>query len=304
MARNLVVCLDGTDNEFAVNNTNVVRLFQSLETDPSKQLGYYDPGVGTLWAPGTWSKISQKSQMVLGLAFGLGVTSNVSAAYQFLMRSYEPDDAIFIFGFSRGALEARALAALIHRCGLLQAHLDSLIPYAVRLFQTAGHYQVVADFLSTFSRPVRIRFLGLWDTVTSVGNVWSPVYWPNTTVNPSVDTVCHAIAIDERRSFFRQNRWGTGTRDQEVRQLWFAGVHCDVGGGYAPTDGRLWAITFDWMLGHADAAGIHVDGAKVGPIRGLGAQAGTEDWMTTIHDSLTAWWEPLELVPKVHHALN
>src|SRR5258706_6485220 len=100
--RNLVVCLDGTDNEFAFHNTNVVRLFQALDRDTARQIAYYDPGVGTICEPGTLSRTSQKVQMLLGLAFGLGVTRNVTEAYLFLMESYQPRDSIFILGFSRG----------------------------------------------------------------------------------------------------------------------------------------------------------------------------------------------------------
>jgi uncharacterized protein (DUF2235 family) len=59
MPKNIVICLDGTDNQFDVNNTNVVRLYQSVAADCSEQVSYYDPGVGTIWAPGTWSKVSQ-----------------------------------------------------------------------------------------------------------------------------------------------------------------------------------------------------------------------------------------------------
>src|SRR4051794_5327181 len=134
--RNLIICLDGTNNEFSASNTNVVRLFQCLDRNPRRQIAYYDPGVGTIWESNTFSKQRRKVEMLLGLAFGLGVTRNVLEAYTFLMQAWEPGDRIFVFGFSRGALEARALAALIHRCGVLQKSLSSLQPYAMRLFAT------------------------------------------------------------------------------------------------------------------------------------------------------------------------
>lgn len=301
MSRNLVICLDGTDNEFCATNTNVVRLFQSLRHDPDRQVAYYDPGVGTIWEPGTLSKISQKVQMILGLAFGLGVTSNVASAYAFLMTEYEPGDRLYIFGFSRGALEARALAALIHRCGLLQEQLGPLMPYAVQLFQKPGNFTVVDGFRDTFSRKVDIEFLGLWDTVTSMGNVWSPVTWPNTSRNPSVRRVAHAIAIDERRAFFRQNRWTT-LPTQTVAEAWFSGVHSDVGGGYDAAPGRLWAITLDWIVRHATAApGLDIDADAFQRLLRPPGTADTPDCLTEQHDSLTAAWKPLELVPRRHH---
>jgi uncharacterized protein (DUF2235 family) len=301
MSRNLVVCLDGTDNQFGKHNTNVVRLYQSLDRDPSRQLGYYDPGVGTIWERGTLSKVSRKMQMVLGLAFGLGVTSNVAEAYSFLMQHYQTGDRILIFGFSRGALEARALAGLIYRCGLLEPHLQSLEPYAMQMYQTPGNNTVLAEFQRTFSRTVDVEFLGLWDTVTSMGNVWAPIYWPHTKQNPCVRRVAHAIAIDERRAFFRQNRWDT-LANQDVSEVWFAGVHSDVGGGYDAASGRLWAITLRWLMGHARLAGLLVENDRWQGVlaQGNAGPAAGSDAVTDQHDSLTGGWKLLELVPKSH----
>jgi uncharacterized protein (DUF2235 family) len=300
--RNLIVCLDGTDNQFSARNTNVIRLFQCLDRDPEGQIAYYDPGVGTIWEPGTLTKTAQKVEMLFGLAFGLGVSRNVAEAYLFLMQAYQPDDHLYIFGFSRGALEARALAALIYRCGLLQVQLASLQPYAMKLFEVPGNFPVVDSFKETFSQEVGITFLGLWDTVTSYGNVWSPIHWPNVTKNPAVAYVAHAIAIDERRAFFRQNRWSPSPR-QRVEEVWFAGVHSDVGGGYDASTGRLWAITLDWMIRHAAEAGLRFVNSAVQTILSAGKTA-TPDAETDQHDSLTTAWKALECVPRRHRVRN
>lgn len=300
VGRNLVVCLDGTNNEFGRTNTNVVRLYQALVRDPDRQIAYYDPGVGTIWAPGTLWGLSRWMQMVFGMAFGLGVTQNIADGYLFLMRTHRPGDRIFLFGFSRGALEARALAGLIHRCGLLDAHLLPLEPYSMRLFQKPGNFTVVDGFRETFSRRVDVAFLGLWDTVTSMGNVWSPVTWPNVARNPSVRRVAHAIAIDERRAFFRQNRW-TATADQTFAQVWFAGVHGDVGGGYPDDDGkRLWTIALRWMAEHAERAGLAFDRQRLGDLqaRGVESGGGRPDCATPQHDSMSLLWRLAELVPR------
>src|SRR5262252_1441120 len=283
--RNLIVCLDGTDNEFSAENTNVVRLFQCLDRDPERQLAYYDPGVGTIWEPGALTRTSKKIQMMLGLAFGFGVTGKVADAYLFLMQAYQRGDRVYVFGFSRGALEARALAALIHRCGLLQPQLASLQRYAMRLFEVPGNFPVVDSFRETFSERVDIAFLGIWDTVTSFGNVWSPIHWPNTSNNPSVRSLAHAIAIDERRAFFRQNRWSPSP-GQQVEEVWFPGVHSDVGGGYDVASGRLWAITLEWMIGHARRAGLQFIDSAVESILSA-AKTSTPDAETNQHDSLT-----------------
>jgi uncharacterized protein (DUF2235 family) len=301
--RNLVVCLDGTDNQFCATNTNVVRLFQALDQDPTRQLAYYDPGVGTIWEEGTLSRTYQKVQMVLGMAFGLGVTRNVGQAYAFLTRHHQMNDRIFIFGFSRGALEARALAALVHRCGLLQDHLSTLSPYAIRLSQTPGGDDVIREFQATFSRPAPVTFLGLWDTVTSMGNVWSPIHWPNTSYNPGVETVAHAIAIDERRAFFRQNRWRP-SRGQTCSEVWFAGVHSDVGGGYPAHEGRLWAITLEWMAKHAMAGGLRFDEDRWRSVMSAGEPASVPDYASGQHESLTRAWKPLEFVPRFRNEQN
>jgi uncharacterized protein (DUF2235 family) len=305
MSRNLIICLDGTDNEFCAHNTNVVRLFQSLDRKASTQVAYYDPGVGTIWEPGTLSKLAQRIQMLLGLAFGLGVSRNVAEAYAFLIQHHQMDDRIFIFGFSRGALEARAVAALVYRCGLLESQLHSLEPYALRLSQTHGNYEVVREFKRTFSRDVTVEFLGLWDTVTSMGNVWSPIYWPHTTSNPGVRRVAHAIAIDERRAFFRPNRWMV-SENQTVSEVWFSGVHSDVGGGYVASTGRLWAITLEWMLGHGHAAGLLIDDSSAKSVLAAGSADSrtTPDFASDQHDSLTTAWKALELVPKSHQTRN
>ena len=302
MPKNLIVCLDGTNNEFGKTNTNVVRLYQVLTADAAAQIAYYDPGVGTIGHPGAITRVAQKVTQTLGLAFGLGVTQNVEDAYRFLMSQYGVDDRIYIFGFSRGALEARALAGLLHRCGLLKPELTALVPYATRIFRSIGNEAVATQFQATFARAVRVYFLGLWDTVTSFGNVWSPIAWPNTTNNPGVDKVRHAVALDERRAFFRQNRWAQGdsTLGQNVRERWFTGVHCDVGGGHPVEESGLWKVSFTWMVDEAVQAGLEVDADKLSQVLAL-PNEDAENRSSPLHDSMAGLW-PLwylaELVPR------
>lgn len=300
-----MVCLDGTNNEFAAENTNVVRLFQVAVDDPEAQVRYYDPGVGTIGHPGAITRAMQKTTQVLGMAFGLGVTQNVTDAYRFLMEHHRENDRIFIFGFSRGALEARALAGLLYRCGLLKRELGTLAPYAIRLFQTVGNDAVAAEFKETFSRTVSIHFLGIWDTVTSVGNVWDPIAWPNTTRNPAIATVRHAIALDERRAFFRQNRWAEGdaTANQDVQERWFIGVHSDVGGGYRADESALWTTTFAWMLREAERAGLLINRNAAEQMIAAAREARDDPhgWNSPLHDSMPGaggLWYVAEFVPK------
>jgi len=305
MGKNVVVCLDGTDNEFGATNTNVVRLFQILVDDPAVQVRYYHPGVGTMGHPGAITHAMQKLTQVLGMAFGLGVTQDVINAYLFLMRYHREGDRIYILGFSRGALEARALAGLLYRCGLLKSGLETLVPYAVRVFQTPGNRSVADQFLQTFSRPVDVHFMGLWDTVTSFGNVGSPIYWPNTTNNPGVRIVRHAIALDERRAFFRQNRWAQGdaTQGQDVKERWFVGVHCDVGGGYPTSQSSLWTVTMEWLATEAMHAKLELNPAKLDELLEDGRRecGGGPGWLSALHDSMPGLgplWYVAEFVPK------
>ena len=182
MPRNLVVCCDGTNNEFGIENTNVARLVQVLERDPvlpdlpaegapaeprSKQLLYYDPGVGTLPEPGVLSRLSTKISNMLGLAFGAGLNRNVEEAYSFLMDFWEPGDRVYLFGFSRGAYTVRVLAGLLHALGLLPRGNQNLVPYVLRLFSairgrspdgssgTSWYWRLCHEFRWTFARPVR-----------------------------------------------------------------------------------------------------------------------------------------------------
>lgn len=329
MPRNLVICCDGTNNRFGRENTSVVRLVQVLNRTPGRQRLYYDPGVGTLPEPGMWNATLRWLSKVGGLAFGTGLNRNVEEAYAYLMDHWEPGDHVFMFGFSRGAYTVRVLAALLHTLGLLPRGGHNLVPYVMRLFASSRDkagtddngapgarflaYQRLCDeFRLTFARVVPgaadpeqrrfpVRFMGVWDTVASVGWVWDPVSFPHTACNPSIGTIRHAIAIDERRAFFRQNRFRC-PKDQpphpDLVEAWFPGVHSDVGGGYPTTDGNLWRPAFDWMLAAAERAGLQVDEQRrlqiVPPL-----PPDAKPWADRIHESLEGWWWAAEYFPKL-----
>ncbi|MFY9682035.1 MAG: DUF2235 domain-containing protein [Candidatus Sulfotelmatobacter sp.] len=107
MAKNIVICCDGTGNEFGDHNSNVVKLYSTLIIDGKRQVGYYHPGVGTMGAPSAHNKISEAWSVVMGLAFGAGLLANVGDAYRYLMNVYEDGDHVYLFGFSRGAYTVR-----------------------------------------------------------------------------------------------------------------------------------------------------------------------------------------------------
>ena len=101
--RNLILCFDGTNNEFGQEPTNVVRLIQVLDRDRSKkQRLYYDPGIGTLPEPSLFVPALKTLSAWFGLAFGLGLSRKIAQAYTYLMDFLEPGDRVFVFGFSRG----------------------------------------------------------------------------------------------------------------------------------------------------------------------------------------------------------
>ena len=220
VGRNLIICCDGTHNKFGSNNTNVVRLIQVLDRDPNKQRLFYDPGVGTLPEPVSWGRIKKILFDLSDLAFATGLPDKVANAYGYLMDIWQPGDRVFLFGFSRGAYTVRVLAGLLHELGLLPRGGGNLVPYAYRLYKAVrkeseskenSYWDVCNKFRWAFARPVPgggedrrfpIHFLGVWDTVSSVGWVWNPAKFPYTAANPGIKIVRHAVSVDERRAFF------------------------------------------------------------------------------------------------------
>ena len=306
MAKNIVVCCDGTSNEYGDCKTNVLKLFSVLPKGDPDQMTFYDPGVGTFSAPAALTKTTKAVTRVFGLAFGYGITKNIGDAYRFLMDTYEPGDRVYLFGFSRGAYTARAVAAMIHKCGLLEPGNHNLLPYALKLFKHERTPRIYAGFKRTFSRRCDVHFLGVWDTVSSVGWVYDPLTLQFTMTNPIVRTVRHAIAIDERRCFYRQNLWGKPGRGQDVKQVWFSGAHCNVGGGYEETASGPSQITLEWMIDEAVRAGLVVDADRrrlVVPLKPAKPSDDEEfhaspDAAAPLQKSLKGRWWIAEILPK------
>ena len=297
MSKNIVVCCDGTNNEYGDHNSNVVLLYSTLERESPGQVALYDPGVGTFAAHPFLTTTARRVSRTLGAAFGRGITKNILDAYTFVMQNYEKGDHVFLFGFSRGAYTARAIAAMIHKVGLLQRDNQSLLRYALKMFKREKDEDIYAGFKETFSRSCPIHFLGLWDTVSSVGWIWDPVTFQFTANNPSVQVVRHAISIDERRAFFRQNRWGTRFAEkQDIKEVWFPGVHSDVGGGYPQKEGGLSKTALEWMLVEAAEHGLMIDKDKAVDVVNKPAAPNHKG---KIHNSLSLWWKPAELWPKL-----
>jgi len=326
MPKNLVVCCDGTANEFAQDRTNVVKLFFTLVHDPARQVAYYHPGVGTMEPPGALTRFSRRVTKLLGQAIGFGLEADIRDAYGFLMNHFSTGDQVYFFGFSRGAYTVRAVAALLHMYGLIRPGNEPLIPYAIRLMVAINNiraskkqdYKGLLDNYFDLARQFKDHFcikdctphyVGVWDTVSSVGWIENTNRLPYTASSPDIAIGRHAVAIDERRAFFRTNLWRPlpdgGPKD--IKQVWFPGVHCDVGGGYPEPESGLSKITLEWMLNEAVAAGLLTDNARVNLILGrsgggyVGPQANAN-----IHESLKGLWTAAEFIPKRHYnwALN
>ena len=290
--KNLVVCLDGTGNEVKVSrNTNVLRLFDMLDySDESRQVAYYDPGVGTFSALGAWTPFGRRATRLTGLAFGTGLRHNLGEAYVFLMRNWQPGDRLYLFGFSRGAYAARALAGLLDEIGMLHPHEENLVPYAISAYArkpekgdppadqlaTDGVTQktLTRRFRESFARrlgadkptEVRVQYLGLWDTVEASGHLRGDLGWKGIMDVPNADRVRHAVSIDEKRWPYKVVPLTTpqGQAPSALREeVWFPGVHSDVGGTYPDPvpPCRLSDITLKWVVDGARAAGLRVNEA-------------------------------------------
>lgn len=258
--RTLILAFDGTSNEFDDTNTNIVRLCSLLEVqDRDRQMIYYQPGIGTYTPPGITGSIKQTLAKTADLLVAWYLSEHVMGGYEFLMNNHLPGDKICIFGFSRGAYTARALAGMLHCVGLLPQGNHEQVPFAYRLFSKGS--ELGLKFKETFCKTVEIEFLGVWDTVASVG-LLMPKTLPFVS-NDTIKTFRHAVSLDEHRKRFDVTLWSpdeeaTGPKnpsyangqDASVMEVWFAGYHADVGGGQVKdgTNPNLANISFRWML--------------------------------------------------------
>ena len=279
--KRIVVCFDGTwskpaDEAMAADGqveTNVCRFYESVKdqgVDGTKQVKWYDEGVGTKWY-----------DRFIGGAIGAGLELNIVQGYEFLAKQYEAGDEVYVLGFSRGAYTARSLVGMIRNCGLIYPkHL------ALRVAMAYGIYRTRDDnvdsftaklFRNSFSREIKIKFIGVWDTVGALGipfdvlkDVNMKFYeFHDTKLSDIVESSYHAVAIDEHRQDYMATVWNPATAPQQkLEQRWFIGAHCDVGGGYK--DRRLSDLTLSWMQQKASASGLAIDAVQVGAKNYLG----------------------------------
>lgn len=266
MAKRLLVCCDGTwntaDQAFSGDPcpTNVTRVAQAIAHADRlgvEQRCFYEEGVGV----DRWERLR-------GGAFGFGLSHKVRNAYRFLVDNFEPGDEIFLFGFSRGAFTARSTAGFVRNAGILRREHAERVDEAYALYRSrdkAPHSDEAQRFRDAYSRTTRIRFIGVWDTVGALGIPISGLRAVNllnrrwqfhdTDLSSWVDAAFQALAIDEERNSFEPTLWKSDPdATQRVEQVWFSGVHCDVGGGYP--EPALAEIALLWLVDRARECGL------------------------------------------------
>lgn len=273
MAKKIVICCDGTwnkpDQRAPTNVPRIAEAVRPTDAEGRQQLAYYHAGVGT----NGWDRL-------IGGAFGFGLSRNVRDAYRFVVENFTPGDELFFFGFSRGAYTVRSVVGFIRNCGILRPEFADKIGEAYALYRnrkdrTRPAAVQAQRFREAYSQEAPIRFLGVWDTVGSLGiplsgfrliNLFNRQFqFHDTELSRNVKAAFQALAIDERRRPFRPAIWRKheAADDQQVEQMWFSGVHSDVGGGLPERE--LADIAMAWMVERARACGLVLDLDAVAP---------------------------------------
>lgn len=256
MGKNIVIFCDGTNQKGGEGyNTNVYKLFNMIEDRSPKQIAYYDPGLGT-----DFRKIS-------GAAFGNGFYKNVIECYRFIFDHYETGDQLYFFGFSRGAATVRSLASFIHLFGILPKSRPDLIQKAMVIYKKNNRNGLAKAFIDKHHTMwTKIKFVGVWDTVAALGvpirglDVILDRFRSHTfhdfRLGEGVEHARQALAIDDERQTFHPIIWDpiSEQKNKTLKQVWFAGVHTDIGGGYEQA--QLSDISLKWMLREATQHGL------------------------------------------------
>lgn len=310
--KKLVFCFDGTSNTLEIENPTNVAITAAAVKNTSRtgpQIVYYDEGVG-----------STRQDNVLGGAVGAGLYDKVVEAYKFLVFNYEPGDDLYIFGFSRGAYTARSFAGLIHHVGVVNSCYAEKIKVAAALYKSRDRNDVIDDldeinefrgryapdvcaseqdaawrarhvkgFDPAAAPVVRVRYIGVWDTVKSIGDPllgdrdddgeFDAAEFHDDRLHPTVVAARHAVALDERRKKFNVTLWSNvdalnrgrkaavDSPERPYQQMWFPGGHGSVGGG-----GNLKGLSDEgllWVLEGAKLEGLELDITTASKIWGM-----------------------------------
>ncbi|QKV18811.1 DUF2235 domain-containing protein [Oricola thermophila] len=342
MPKNIVILCDGTSNQIEEQRTNILRLYGCLRKNDGQIVFYdpgvgtfggendwwrYSRKAKEIWGLATGWGLDQNVKQ----AYRFLVEHFDPGQKKTTKRPEIPQDDIYILGFSRGAYTARVLAGFIHAFGIMDRTQLNLLDYAYRTYKgisdfdgpDGGDPNAAFRALRLYERALTphrpdIKALGLFDTVGSVieqGKVFPQLRThPFTRSNPSVAHVRHAVAIDERRTMFNPILWPAGgnftgppfkRRDpvpQDVKEVWFSGVHGDVGGGYGEAESAQAKIPLAWMIREMEEIGLKFFQPTVRKIV-LGEDPDHPQYVKPgvgqeLHDSMTAAWSAVEFLPR------
>ena len=300
--KNIVICCDS----FPGLETNVSRLHSALMNDKSeRQVALYKSRMGEFVGPDGAVSLADQWQLISRLIFASEGHDDVAELYKFLVATFEPDDRLYLFGAGFGAYAVRVLAAALHVYGLLEPGSEERIDYVFRLLlnkPASRSDKAGAHLLENLLRPCKPYFMGLWDTARQL-SAFHHFDVPSFSSNPDIQILRHALAIDERRSRFHPALWRS-TPNQDVKEVWFSGVHDDVCGGYTEAEAGLSKISLNWMLGEAVRAGLLLDSGKAGTLFS-GAGRSAPNALAPLHTSLRGPWWLLEFFPiRIEHQVG
>ncbi|SDU08838.1 DUF2235 domain-containing protein [Halopseudomonas salegens] len=261
--KHIVICADGTwQSPESDTATHILRLAEGVAPEDksgNKQVVYYDWGVGS------------DGDRFTGGVTGKGIDKNIMDCYRFIVHNYDSGDALYLFGFSRGAYTVRSLGGLIRNCGVLRREHADKVPAAYALYRQRGRASAPGENkANTFRRDysvadvTRIHFLGVLDTVGALG-IPAPFLgtlgthrylFHDTEPSSIINHARHALSIDEDRQDFEPALW-TPKAEIDLQQVWFAGVHTDIGGGYP--DRSLGDHAGHWLAREAMACGLALE---------------------------------------------
>ena len=278
MKKRIVICADGTWNrpeadlktDVPPNVLRLARAIQPTASDGVPQQVFYDWGVGSYYSA------------IKGGITGEGLHKNIKDDYRYIVQNYTPGDEIYLFGFSRGAYTVRSLCGMINNCGILKRPDARLIESAFTLYKRPSRkYAPDGEGAIAFRKAhshsdKQVHFVGVWDTVGAMGIQFSFLgmfedkdEFYDTKIGRNVSFARHALAIDEQRRDFEPTIWQP-RETMDLKQVWFAGAHSDIGCGYAADadGGSLSDLPLGWMLQEAERAGLAVETHLKAGLRG------------------------------------
>ena len=360
----IAIFCDGTWNSPTMKQpTHVARLFEKTRRTNAQHTHYFE-GVGT--GGGEVNLFAKALMKVGGGAFGWGLNENIKQAYAALCDQYEVGDEIFIFGFSRGAYTARSLAGMIRKCGIVANSTPDALDEAFRLYRKPGienhpdalhvlqarrklsprfatsdqdmNWRAVTPWRDDPAQmhKVEIAYMGIWDTVGSLGvpapllgpvaTVWNSKYrFHDTLLTSMVKSARHAVALDERRVFYRPALWdnleasrghaglnkGDRSTTRAYQQVWFTGTHAIVGGS-APKARALTGQSMLWIAEGAQKAGLDINmdyllDRAPDPMADSHTLS-QPPWLYTVAGNLLKWRQgpghPIDLHPSADQRVN